>query len=344
MKQLRLAMLGFGNAGRAFARLLAEKRPEIMRSYGYDIKVVAIITKSRGSLCDDEGIDLEKAIKEIEASGHFDPGRKGYLMISSIEAASAINYDVLMELTPLNIFTGQPAIEHINIALDRGRHVITANKGPVAWAYEELRKKAEENRVCFLFETTVMDGTPIFNLAEEALPLCNVTEVKGILNSTTNYILEELAKGRKYDDIIAEGKKRGFVEADPSMDVEGWDAAAKMAVLLNVLMGAGITPLDIEREGIGQITFEWIKEAEARGNVIKLLCSGKVENGKVVGRVGPEEIPKNDLLAGITGTSSVVSITTDLMRTVSVIEHEPEIEQTAYGPFVDLLRILRNAK
>jgi len=189
-----------------------------------------------------------------------------------------------------------------------------------------------------------MDGTPIFNLVDETLKLCKVTEVKGILNSTTNFVLEELAKGKNYDDVIQEGKERGFVEADPSMDIEGWDAAAKTAALLNVLMRANITPNDVDRKGIEDITLEQIKAAESRGNVIKLLCYGGIENGKVVGRVRPEEISKGSLLSSITGTSSVVSITTDLMGTVSIVEHDPEIEQTGYGVFSDLIRVITNRK
>jgi homoserine dehydrogenase len=187
-----------------------------------------------------------------------------------------------------------------------------------------------------------MDGTPVFNLSDETLKMCKVTEVKGILNSTTNFVLEELAKGKNYDDVIEEGKARGFVEADPSMDIEGWDAAAKTAALLNVLMDADITPYDVDRKGIEDITYEQIMHAEKRGNTIKLLCYGGIENGKVVGRVSPKEIPKGSLLAGISGTSSVVTITTDLMGTISIVEHDPEIEQTAYGVFSDLIRVISN--
>lgn len=341
MKEMRLIMLGFGDAGRAFARLIEEKKKEISEEYGYIIKVVAVTTKSRGSLFNEKGIELLRAVKEIEKMGIFNKEDESFSEISSLEAVSSVDYDVMVELTPLDIFTGQPAIEHISIALGRGKHVITANKGPLAWAYSELRKKAEEKGVQFLFETTVMDGSPVFNLMKETLPLCKVTEIKGILNSTTNYILEEMAKGKEYNEILEEGKSMGFVEADPAMDIEGWDATAKITTLMNVLMEANITPMDIQRKGIENITYDEIKEADARGKVIKLLCHAKLENGKPVGRVGPELIPKGDLLAGITGTTSVVSITTDLMKTITIVEHDPDIEQTAYGPFVDLLRILK---
>ena len=186
-----------------------------------------------------------------------------------------------------------------------------------------------------------MDGTPVFNLVEKTLPLAKVTEVSGILNSTTNFILEEMAKGSPYDDIISRGKAMGFIEADPAMDIEGYDAAAKITALLNVLMDADMTPDQVDRKGIEDITAEHIQKAAERGNVIKLLCSGRRSaDGKVVARVRPEEVPAGDMLASVNSTTSVLSITTDLMKKLSVVEHEPEIEQTAYGIFSDMLRAL----
>ncbi len=340
MRELKIAMLGFGNAGRAFAELLLAKEEEIIKTYDCSVKVAAIATGSRGSLVSEAGVDLRRALSEMETLQRFDPENPCFSRLNSMEIAERIDYDALLELTPLDIFTGQPAIDHIKAALGRKRHAITANKGPVAWAFDELKRLAEQQGVRFHYETTVMDGTPVFNLVEKTLMMCRVTEVKGILNTTTNFILEELAKGKEYDEAIKEGKKRGFVEADPSLDVEGWDAAAKTAALLNVLMGAGITPYGIQRKGIEDITLEQIKDAEARGKAIKLLCRGFLENGEIVGRVAPEEIDKEDLLAAITGTSSVVSITTDLMGTVTIVEHDPEIQQTGYGIFSDLIRII----
>lgn len=342
MKTLKIAMLGFGNAGRAFAKILEDKREDIAKKYYCDVKVIAIVTGSKGSLINPNGIDLKKAWTDIENRQHFDETSDEYTVINSIDAANSLDYDVLIELTPLKIFSGQPAIDHIKAALNRKRHAITANKGPIAWSFKELKDLAEKQGVLFYYETTVMDGTPVFNLVDETLKLCKIIEVNGILNSTTNFVIEEMAKGKPYDEVIREGQSRGFVEADPAMDIEGWDAAAKTAALLNVLMDAGITPNDIERKGIEDITFEQIKDAESRGNVIKLLCHGSIENGKVKGRVWPEEISRDNILASINGTSSVVSITTDLMRTVSIVEHDPEIEQTGYGVFSDLLRIIDN--
>lgn len=339
---IKIAVLGFGNVGQAFAKLLIKKHPDILNKFGCDVKVTAISTKSKGCLVNNDGINLERALEDIRIHNCFNKENNEYSKFSSMEVAERIDYDVLIELTPLQIFSGQPATDHIKTAFNRSKHAISANKGPIAWAFEDLKQLADEKEVLFYYETTVMDGTPVFNLVDETLKLCQVTEVMGILNSTTNFVLEELAKGKLYDDVINEGKQRGFVEADPSMDIEGWDAAAKTAALLNVLMRANITPLDVDRKGIEDITLEHIKDAERNGNVIKLICYGGIENNKIVARVRPEEISKNSLLATINNTTSIISITTDLMGTVSIVEHEPEIEQTAYGVFSDLIRVISN--
>ena len=336
----KLALLGFGNAGQAFAKMLLQKHEDIKKLYGYDVIVTAIATNSKGNLVDANGIDLKEALDDLEKCGKF-CNQNQLTHMSTMDIVKEADYDVLVEMTPLNIFTGQPAIEHIETAFSRKKDAITANKGPIAWKFKELRNMATDKGVKFFYETTVMDGTPVFNFAEKTLQMAKVTEVSGILNSTTNFILEELAAGAEYDDIMARGREMGFIEADPAMDIEGYDAAAKITALLNVLMDANITPDMVDRKGIEDITVEDIKAAESRGNVIKLLCKGTRDaDGSVKASVKPEEVPKGDMLASIDSTTSVVSITTDLMKTVSVVEHQPEIEQTAYGVFGDVLRVL----
>lgn len=340
VKQKKLALLGFGNAGQAFAEMLTAKHEKIKEKYGYDVIVTAIATNTKGNLINPEGIDLTKTLSDLKKCGRF-CNENELTDMTTLQIVAEADYDVAVEMTPLNIFTGQPAIDHIETAFGRQKDVITANKGPVAWKFSALKKMAEDKGCKFFYETTVMDGTPVFNFAEKTLQLAEVTEVSGILNSTTNFILEEMAAGTPYDEIMQRGREMGFVEADPAMDIEGYDAAAKITALLNVLMDAGITPDMVDRKGIEDITVEDIKAAEARGNVIKLLCKGtRNADGTVVATVKPEEVPKSDMLASIDSTTSVVSITTDLMKKVSVVEHQPEIEQTAYGVFGDLLRVL----
>ena len=340
MKELKLALLGFGNAGRAFGKLLLEKHDEIKTKYDTDVKVVAIATGSRGNLVCNEGIDVAAAIADIEKDGKFAPER-GLSSLTTMEIVESADYDVMAEMTPLNIFTGQPATDHIRGAFARKKHAITANKGPIAWHFRRLADMAKEAGVCFFYETTVMDGTPVFNLVEHTLKFARVTEVSGILNSTTNFILEEMEKGCDYDDIMERGRALGFVEADPAMDIEGYDAAAKITALLNVLMDAGITPDMVERKGIEDITYEDIENARAQGKIIKLVCKGTRDaDGNVHASVQPTLVDRTDLLATVNSTTSIVSITTDLMKKITVVEHDPEIEQTAYGVFGDLIRVL----
>lgn len=341
MDNLKVAVLGFGDAGRAFARMLLEKNEEIRKRYGIGVVVTAISTRSRGVISDPEGIDLEKVLKDVENTGRFASGTKGLCQLDSFGVIDKADYDVLCELTPLNIFTGQPAIDHIKRAFARGKHVVSANKGPIAWAFDELSAMAKEQSVEFFYETTVMDGTPVFNLAEHTLKFCKVTEISGILNSTTNYILEELEKGKDYDEVIAAGKQAGFIEEDPAMDIEGYDAAAKVTALLNVLMHAGITPDQVERQGIEKITLGDIRKAAQQNQVIKLLCKGVLsEDGKVRAWVKPVWVDRGEMLASIDSTTSVVTLTTDLMGKLSIVEHAPEIRQTAYGIFGDVVRVL----
>ena len=341
MKTVKLALLGFGNAARAFGRILLEKEAALAADHDAKIIVTAIATGSRGALVNANGIDLQEAMRQIEEDGKFHASNLDYRTMSGLEIAQHADYDCLIELSPLNIFTGQPAISHIEAALQRGKHAITANKGPIAWAYDRLRKMAAEQGVGFYYETTVMDGTPVFNLVQKTLHHCKVLAVDGILNTTTNFVLEELAKGVPYEDVMEEGRRRGFVEADPSMDLDGWDAAAKLTALLNVLMDAGITPMDIDRTGIGGVTAQQLQDAAARGKVIKLLCHGHQDGQGLHAWVRPTEVDAGSLYATITGTSSVVAIETDLMGKLSMVEHDPELPQTGYGVYSDLTRLLQ---
>ncbi|WP_236860197.1 hypothetical protein [Candidatus Formimonas warabiya] len=344
MNRLRIAMIGFGNAGKAFARILLGKRQEILETMDYDVQIVAIATATRGNLSHEQGIDLEKILRELQSTGKFDRNGESYSSRTTAEIIEKTAYDVLMEITPLEIFSGQPAIDHIRQAFGRKKHVITANKGPIAWAFRELKNEAEKQGVYFFYETTVMDGTPVFNLMDETLPMCRVSEVTGILNSTTNFILEEISRGKTWDEAIAEGKRKGFVEADPSLDIEGWDAAAKTAALLNVFMEADIKPTEIKRQGIVHITREDIIDAKKRNRVIKLVCHGWRQKGHMIGEVAPREIKKDHIFAGMRGTSSILSLTTDLMGSITIMADNPKIEQTGYGLFSDTLRLIRKLK
>lgn len=340
MKELKLAIMGFGNAAKAFVKILQVKERELMAE-GYKFVITAVSTGSRGNLLG-ENLSYDLLLSTLEDKGHFRDLSKEETALNTLELIEQADYDVMIELTPLDIFSGQPAISHIEAAMKRNKHVITANKGPIAWAYDSLKTMAEEKGVSFLYETTVMDGTPIFNMVKQTLPYCKVTEIKGILNTTTNFVLEHLAKGESLEQVMAEGRRRGFVEADPSLDIEGWDAAAKLTALMNVLMDAKMKPTDVERQGIEKITEQDLKNAFKNQQTIKLLCRGYMSEAGLRAVVEPVYLPIRELYAAIDETSSVISLTTDLMGTLTVVEHNPEIEQTGFGIFSDLMTLAKN--
>lgn len=341
MKKINLLLLGFGNVGKAYAKMLMQKKKEILEKFDYEIEVVGITTGRSGNLANEEGIDLKKIIEFKDKNSKFDSSLKSFTKKSNIEIIKSLDYDVLIEMTPLNIKSGQPAIKHIDLAFNRKKHVITANKGPIAWDFKRLNEKALKKDLIFLYETVVMDGTPVFNLVKDTLPMTKILSVKGILNSTTNYVLEQMEKGISQSEAIENGKKLGFVENDHSLDIKGFDAAAKLTSLANVLMDANITPDEIERKGIENITIQDVKEAKSKNKIYKLICNLKYENGKVKGIVKPKTFDKNSTYASIQGTTSMIAIKTDLMGTVEVIEKNPEIQQTAFGVFSDTVRLLK---
>lgn len=344
MNDFKVAMLGFGNVAKPLAQMIIDKDAEVRARYGRGIIVSAITTNSRGSLYNPKGIDLNRALSDMEKNEKFTSKNPDFSEMDSMTVVKEGDYDAILEMTTLNIQTGLPAIDHIKGALSRGKNAVTANKGPIARAYKEIKKLAAEKQVCFFFESTVMDGTPVFNLVDQTLRLCKVEEIRGILNATTNFVLEKLEEGLTYDEAIKEGRKIGIVEANPSMDIDGHDPTAKIIALANVLMGADLTPEQVDREGISKIDKAMIDDARSRGKIIKLICRAYEENGQIKASVKPTEISSEDIYTVVSGSTSVVSIKTDYMGTLTIIEHDATPLQTAYGVFGDVLRIFEHLK
>jgi homoserine dehydrogenase len=339
--ELRLAMLGFGNVGRAFARLLVRKAPALAEEYGLTCSLVGVMTARHGGAIDPAGVDLQVALDLAESGAALDglstipPPDDSLLFLHHCSA------DVLIELTPLNPYDGEPAVSHVRTALERGMHVVSANKGPLAFAYRELRELAASQGRAFLFEATVMDGTPVFGIVRAGLPATQVLGLRGVLNSTTNYILTQMEAGTSFDEAVRAAQAMGIAEADPSADIDGWDATVKTVVLANVLMGADLRPGDVDRAGIRGVTAEALQAIRAQGRRIKLVCRAERQHERVIARVAPEEVPLDDPLASLSGTSSMVTLYTDTLKGLSLIEFEPEPAQTAYGLLADLINLAR---
>ena len=254
------------------------------------------------------------------------------------EWLSLAKADVLFEATSLSARDGQPAIDHIRAALEAGAHAVTANKGPIVYAYEELTSLAAAKGRRFLFESTVMDGVPIFALFRDNLPAIHLHGFRGILNSTTNVILSGMEEGLSFDESLAKAQQIGVAETDPSNDIEGWDAAVKVAALIRVLMAVPIRLEEIQREGIGKLSSEAVRAARADGRPYKLVCRARRTGQGVTARVGPEQVPLSDPLAWVAGTSSIVYFETDIFPGLVITENNPGLEATAYGMLADFVQ------
>ena len=343
-----LALVGFGHVGRRFARLIEERRDWLSLDYDLDCRVVGIATRHHGSAFRESGLDAVAAAVSIEG-GHpltenGAPLADGSLDVIRRLAGSDAPLKVMVETTTLDIDAGQPAINHVRAALQAGCHVVTANKGPAAFAFEELSALAHDRDASFLFEGAVMDGVPIFNLARETLPAVEITGFRGIINSTTNHILSALEDGESFDAALQRMQEMGIAEADPSLDVDGWDAAAKTSALANVLMRARMTPQAVDREGIGPATGRLAMAAKARGARVRLVASARRTPQGVATSVRPVELPETDLLAGLRGMANALILQTDLLGEIAVCQLGGSLTQTAYALLSDLVTIRRRQR
>lgn len=314
---MRVALIGYGGVARAFVDLLAARRHQ------FPFRIAGAHT--RRATAYSEALRFESPAPSVEAF------------------LDRTQPEVLVELSSLNPHTGEPAISHIRAAFARGIHVVTANKGPIAHAWPALRDEAAARGLQFRFESTVVDGTPVFNLVRNCLPGVKIEGFSGALNSTSKVILAALAEGLSLDEGIARAQALGIAEADPSYDIDGWDSAVKAAALANVLMDAAVTPADVEREGIRHLSPATVRDALATGHIWVLTSRAEtLASGRVRLRVRPERLPVSDPLATVQGTSNLLLLHTDLMGTVGTVSIEPGVAQTAYGILSDLVDITRN--
>lgn len=343
MTTFDLILVGYGNVARRFESLLAEQRPALAR-------IVGIATRRHGC---GYGRQAASGFPPAVAS-HSREGRRGQAEAQSTTlsflrdalkrsaAAAKRRRLVVVETTTLDIDDGEPATSHIRAALAGGAHVITANKGPVAFAYRALARAAERADRRFLFEGTVMDGVPIFNLVRETLPALTILGFRGVVNSTTNFILTAMEQGQRFEEALAEMQARGIAEAEPSLDVDGWDAAAKTAALANVLLGANITPRDVDRQGIGPATGPLAREAHAAGRRLKLVARAERDGRRIIARVSPEQLRGDDLLAGLQGAQNALILKTDVLEEIAIVQRGGSLTQTAYALLSDLISIERS--
>lgn len=336
---LELLLVGFGNVGRRFAELLHERRQRLIDDHGLATRIAGIATGRRGGVFAPDGVDVPAALRARDRLG---PIGSGLELISTASLTRSAFPRVVVETTPLNIEDGRPAVDHVRLALLSGMHVVTANKGPVALAYQELRELAARARARFLFEGSVMDGVPVFNLVRETMPAVEMRGFRGVLNSTTNYIITMLEDGGEFGPALAEMQRQGIAEAEASLDVDGWDAAAKTAALVNVLMDGSITPRQVERTGIAHLTGSAVRDVVQRGRRVRLVCSAARDGQSIRARVAPEELTPDDPLSLLRGMANALFVESDLLGRVGITQLDGGLTQTAYALVSDLVTLARD--
>ena len=308
---------------RTLAQLLEKKKQELL-ARGIEWRITGVASRSLGWIADVNGIDPQKL-----SSYRKSPDVRGWLKAADAHA--------LFEATSLAPLSGEPAIEHIRAALESGAHAITANKGPVVYAYEELRDLAQKHGRRFLFESTVMDGVPIFSMFRNSLPALELKGFHGILNSTTNVILTGMEEGLSFEDSLGRAQKLGVAETDASHDIDGWDAVMKTVALVRVLMGYRMQVEEVERIGIRDLSGEEVRIAREAGTPYKLVCRAHISECATVARVCPEKVPIADPMAAVSGTSSIISFETDMFPDLVITENSPRLDATAYGMLADFV-------
>ncbi|MBA4383098.1 MAG: homoserine dehydrogenase [Anaerolinea sp.] len=338
---VRLGLIGFGNVGQGLAQIIKESHGDYFDKHGLDFKITAISDARFGSLYDADGLDIGELLENVSKKGslkHLSSAKPDWDALTLIRECNA---DVIVEMSYTDLKTGQPATDHVIEALTQKKHVVTTNKGPVALHYSRLEALAEANGVQIGVEGTVMSGTPTLRLAREILSAGKIRKVMGIFNGTTNYILTQMESGMSYADALAEAQKLGYAEADPTGDVEGFDAAGKVVILARLVMNEQISMEDVDRTGISKLTLEDINSAKDAGERWKLIGSLECVDGKLVASVKPLRLPITHPLAGVSGATNAAHFVTDYVGEVTLIGPGAGRLPTGYAVIEDILAIYR---
>jgi homoserine dehydrogenase len=330
---LRIIIVGFGVVGQSFAKLILSRAADLYNTYGVNPRVVACVDKKGAVVCP-SGIDLQKLLDIKKIKGTVVDYRSEGSKSLEYDIVEQTDSDVLLELTSTNLQNGEPGVSNIISAMRSGKHVITANKGPLALAFPSLLELANYNDVMLRFSGTVGGGTPILEFAKRCLKGDRILSFKGVLNGTTNYILTRMEEGLSFENALIDAKEKGIAEANPELDIDGYDAAAKVSIIANWVMGMKKTIHDVESTGIAGVTLERIGEARKRNNSLKLV--GMTENRKLI--VGPVEVSRLDPIC-VNGTLNAVTFSSEHSGQQTIIGRGAGGMETASAVLRDLIEI-----
>lgn len=337
---MKMAILGFGVVGQGLAEILAKQCDKTRQQTGMAPKVVAISDFKIGSLYDPNGLDLDKVLNLAATVGSLDDYRDSATLVRGLDAMTTIlqsNADVIVEATFTDIKTGEPAITHCKTAFAAKKHVVMTNKGPIAMAYKQLSELAAKNGVYLGFEGTVMSGTPALRLAQTALIGNVFTEINGILNGTTNYMLTKMENGMSYHDALKQAQEKGYAEADPTSDVEGYDALYKIVILANTVMGEALTPDDVERVSLKTLSAGDIQTAKQQGKRWKMLGTIRRTVDGVKAAVKPMLLDSSHPLSSIDGATNAITYSCDLAGDITLTGAGAGKKETGYALLSDLV-------
>jgi len=336
MKQYNLCFLGFGNVGRALARLFVAKSAELRDQYRIEFRVTGVASRRIGWLASSDGFEVATLLSNVpfaEQSSTAD-NISGWL--------KAAQPDAVFETTSLSPDSGKPAIDYLRAVLDAGAHAITANKGVLVHGYQELAALARTQGKRLLFESAVLDSAPVFSLFRETLPAVKLRGFSGLFSSTTNVIIETMEAGRSFEEGLKTAQELGVTETDASHDIDGWDATVKVCALANVLMNIPLKPAEVNREGIRELTHRKVQAARAEGKPFKLIARAKLTgDGKIAATVRPEQIMASDPLGNVRGTSLAIHFELDMMPGLTITSNRPNLLSTAYGLLADFINAVK---
>ncbi len=341
---LRILVLGYGNVTRAFLPLLASRSEWLGRKLGLRPMITGLGSRRQGLYIHPDGVNANSFADEHDPLRWFrSEGTSVKNAEQFIEVGKAAGASLFIELTTLHPQDGQPALTYMRKALEAGMDVVTANKGPVAHAQRELEALASRHSAQFRFESAVMDGLPLLNLVEFTLPAAGIRAFRGLLNATSSLVLSMIEQGYTQEDAIRKAQQVGVAEADPWYDLDGWDAVMKTTILANSLLEGQLAPHMVEREGIRNLTSDDICAAALAGSPYRLVGEASRKHGMLMASVRPVRVSAEDTLcAGAQGMTGVISLESDAMGIITLIEHTPTVQQTAYGVLSDLIIIHRN--
>ena len=336
MKQYNLGFIGFGNVGRALARLLVAKAAELREQYGIGFRVTGVASRRLGWLAKGDGFDIATLLANPSQC-------EGVKTTDNIrDWLNDSRPDVVFETTSLNPQTGQPAKDYLRAALEFGAHAITANKGALVFGYDELNKLARAKGKRFFFESAVLDSAPVFSLFRETLPAARLRGFSGLFSSTTNIIIETMEAGRTFAEGLKIAQELGVTETDPSHDIDGWDSTVKVCALASVLMNVPLKPDDVARQGIRDLAPAKVQSARAEGKPLKLVARAKLNGeGKLTATVRPEPVAASEPLGNVRGTSLAIHFELDMMPGLTITSHRPNLQSTAYGLLADFINAVR---